>query len=115
MRMLSMAQKIQVLIIGKMQHKFNCYSADNVSKCVHYANEESVTAKSVSSSRKKRRKSKKSSKKNGCKTPAFSFEYNRATVSSKNKKAKVGPKKKKKKKKKRKKWAQKKKKKKKKK
>merc|ERR1719361_2608770 len=46
-------------------------SADHISKCAHYQNEESVTAKSANSgSRKKRRKSKKSSKKNqnGCKT-----------------------------------------------
>merc|ERR1712129_289937 len=65
-------------------------SADQLPKSMRHQN--------GNSGKKKKRKSKKSSKKNGGnKTPAFSFEYNRGTVSSKNKKARLGSKKKKKK------------------
>merc|ERR1711972_190050 len=51
-----------------------------------YHHEEYVPLKSSNSARKKRRKSwGKKSTKNSCKTPAFSFDYNRATVSSQKK------------------------------
>merc|ERR1712129_142821 len=66
-------------------------SADQLPKSMRHQN-------GNSGKKKKKRKNKKSSKKNsGNKTPAFSFEYNRGTVSSKNKKARLGSKKKKKK------------------
>jgi len=65
-------------------------SADMIPK-THHQNEEYVAIKSSNSSRKKRRKTwnKKSAKNTSRKTPAFSFEYNRQTVSSHNKKLKT--------------------------